>query len=404
MLAAEAFASDGWRFPHRECGFPRSRRTICCVAVRAAVREEDDQEKPQEKTIFVLSEKPNRRAAVEEVVKRANRESLADEIIHQEEDGENVAHDDMKVAADHRSGYVALIGKPNVGKSTLLNGIIGQKLSIVTAKPQTTRHRILGICSGPNYQMILYDTPGVITKQMHKLDELMMKSVRSATINSDCLLLIADICHPPEQVLGTLDEGAVNLIKSKPTLLVLNKKDKVKQSEIQKKQEWYEKNSGMDEVIPVSAKFGLGIEEVKQWLVSKLPLGPAYYPRDIVSEHQERFFVSEIFREKIFQLYREEIPYCSQVNVVRYVEREAPAKDFIEIEILVEKESQKAILLGKEGKALKTLATAARLDIEDFVDRKCYLEIKVKVKEDWRKNEELLEHFGYSGKIASASL
>ncbi|EFJ14880.1 hypothetical protein SELMODRAFT_119375 [Selaginella moellendorffii] len=330
----------------------------------------------------------------------------------------------MKVAADHRSGnsfldfllsfvadcskfqagYVALIGKPNVGKSTLLNGIIGQKLSIVTAKPQTTRHRILGICSGPNYQMILYDTPGVITKQMHKLDELMMKSVRSATINSDCLLLIADICHPPEQVLGTLDEGAVNLIKSKPTLLVLNKKDKVKQSEIQKKQEWYEKNSGMDEVIPVSAKFGLGIEEVKQWLVSKLPLGPAYYPRDIVSEHQERFFVSEIFREKIFQLYREEIPYCSQVNVVRYVEREAPAKDFIEIEILVEKESQKAILLGKEGKALKTLATAARLDIEDFVDRKCYLEIKVKVKEDWRKNEELLEHFGYSGKIASASL
>ncbi|XP_030523693.1 GTPase ERA-like, chloroplastic isoform X3 [Rhodamnia argentea] len=261
---------------------------------------------------------------------------------------------------DHRSGYVAVLGKPNVGKSTLANQMIGQKLSIVTDKPQTTRHRVLGICSGPEYQMILYDTPGVIEKKMHKLDSMMMSNVRSAAVNADCVLVLVDACKVPEK--------------------------------------WYEKFTDVDDVIPVSAKYGHGVEDVKDWILSKLPLGPAYYPKDIVSEHPERFFVAEIVREKIFMQYRNEVPYACQVNVVSYKTR-PNAKDFIQVEIVVEKNSQKIIVIGKEGRALKLLATASRLDIEDFLQKKVYLEVEVKVKENWRQDEGLLKYYGYGGQI-----
>ncbi|CAK7339607.1 unnamed protein product [Dovyalis caffra] len=279
--------------------------------------------------------------------------------------------------SNHRSGYVAVVGKPNVGKSTLSNQMVGQKLSIVTDKPQTTRHRILGICSGPEYQvglqMILYDTPGVIEKKMHKLDSMMMKNVRSAAINADCVLVIVDACKAPEKIDGVLEEGVGNLKGKVPTLLVLNKKDLIKPGEIAKRLEWYEKFTDVDEVIPVSAKFGQGVEDVKEWALSKLPMGPAYYPKDIVSEHPERFFVAEIVREKIFMQFRNEVPYACQVNVVSYKTRPT-AKDFIQVEIVVEKNTQKIIIIGKEGKALKLLATASRLDIEDFLQKKVYLE------------------------------
>ncbi|KAJ6378830.1 hypothetical protein OIU78_028953 [Salix suchowensis] len=290
-------------------------------------------------------------------------------------------------SSNHRSGYVAVVGKPNVGKSTLSNQMIGQKLSIVTDKPQTTRHRILGICSAPDYQMILYDTPGVIEKKMHKLDSMMMKNVRSAAINADCI----------DEV---LEEGGGNLKDKVPTLLVLNKKDLIKPGEIAKKIEWYEKFTSVDEVIPVSAKFGQGVEDIKEWILSKLPMGPAYYPKDIVSEHPERFFVAEIVREKIFMQFRNEVPYACQVNVVSYKARPT-AKDFIQVEIVVEKNTQKIIIIGKEGKALKLLATAARLDIEDFLQKKVYLEIEVKVKENWRQDEGLLKYYGYGGQISA---
>ncbi|KNA12587.1 hypothetical protein SOVF_124530, partial [Spinacia oleracea] len=212
---------------------------------------------------------------------------------------------------NHRSGYVAVVGKPNVGKSTLLNQMIGQKLSIVTDKPQTTRHRILGICSGPDHQIILYDTPGVIEKKMHQLDSMMMKNVRSAAINADCVIVVVDACKMPEK----LDEvlaGVGDLKDKLPTLLVLNKKDLIKPGEIAKKLQWYEKFTDVDEVIPVSAKHGHGVEDVKDWILSKLPLGPPYYPKDIASEHPERFFVAEIVREKIFLQYKNEVPYACQ--------------------------------------------------------------------------------------------
>ncbi|XP_058087635.1 GTPase ERA-like, chloroplastic isoform X2 [Magnolia sinica] len=295
-------------------------------------------------------------------------------------------------------GYVAVLGKPNVGKSTLSNQMIGQKLSIVTDKPQTTRHRILGICSGPEYQMILYDTPGVIEKKMHKLDSMMMKNVRSAAINADCVLVVVDACKVPQQIDEVLEEGVGSLKEKLPILLVLNKKDLIKPGEIAKRLEWYEKSTNVDEVIPVSAKYGHGVDDVKEWILSKLPIGPAYYPKDIASEHPERFFVGEIVREKIFMQYRNEVPYACQVNVVNYISRPT-SKDFIEVEIVVEKNSQKIILIGKDGKALKLLATAARLDIEDFLQKKVFLEVEVKVKVNWRQDEDLLRHYGYGGQI-----
>ncbi|XP_078428494.1 GTP-binding protein Era-like protein [Wolffia australiana] len=297
----------------------------------------------------------------------------------------------------HRSGYVAVLGKPNVGKSTLSNQMIGQKLSIVTDKPQTTRHRILGICSAPEYQMILYDTPGVIERKMHKLDSMMMKNVHNAAINADCALVVVDACKEPQKI-DEVFEGVANLRNDLPVLLVLNKKDLIKPGEIAKKIQWYEKFTDVDDIIPVSAKFGHGIDDIKDWILSKLPLGPAYYPKDITSEHPERFFVAEIVREKIFMQYRNEVPYACQVNVVNYISRPT-SKDYVVVEIVVEKNSQKIILIGKEGKALKLLATAARLDIEDFLQKKVYLEVDVKVKENWRQDEGLLKHYGYGGQI-----
>lgn len=314
------------------------------------------------------------------------------------DDGADSGYGDLSVGPDHRSGYVAVVGKPNVGKSTLLNQMIGQKLSIVTDKPQTTRHRILGLCSAPDYQMVLYDTPGVIKKEMHKLDAMMMKNVHSATGNADCVLIVVDVCKMPEKVNDLFEEDGKDLKEKPPTLLILNKKDLIKPGEITKRMEWYEKFGGAGHILPISAKYGHGVEDVKNWIVSKLPSGPAYYPKDIISEHPERFFVAEMVREKIFMQYRQEIPYACQVNVVNYIVRPT-SKDFIEIEIVVEKESQKIILIGKEGKALKLLATAARLDIEDFLQKQVYLEIKVKVKPNWRQDVDLLKRFGYSGAI-----
>ncbi|KAF6171179.1 hypothetical protein GIB67_027985 [Kingdonia uniflora] len=299
---------------------------------------------------------------------------------------------------NHRSGYVALVGKPNVGKSTLSNQMIGQKLSIVTDKPQTTRHRILGICSDNEYQMILYDTPGVIEKKMHKLDSMMMNNVRSAAVNADCVVVVVDACKVPQKIDEVLEEGAGSLKGNVPTLLVLNKKDLIKPGEMAKRIEWYEKFTDVDEVIPVSAKYGQGVDDVKDWILSKLPLGPAYYPKDIASEHPERFFVAEIVREKIFMQYRNEVPYACQVNVVNYKTRPT-SKDFIQVEIIVEKNTQKIILIGKEGKALKLLATAARLDIEDFLQKKVFLEVEVVVKDNWRQDEGLLKYYGYGGQI-----
>ncbi|KAL3525356.1 hypothetical protein ACH5RR_013728 [Cinchona calisaya] len=336
---------------------------------------EDDESSLSSSTMLSLSGKPDRNMAVLDDYEMEELDFATD-------------------VTGHRSGYVAVVGRPNVGKSTLSNQMIGQKLSIVTEKPQTTRHRILGICSGEDYQMILYDTPGVIEKKMHKLDSMMMNNVRSAAINADCVLVVVDALKVPQKIDEVLEEGVGDLKDKIPILLVMNKKDLIKPGEIAKKLEWYEKFTDVDEVIPVSAKYGHGVDDVKDWILSKLPIGPAFYPKDIASEHPERFFLAEIVREKIFLQYRNEVPYACQANVISYKTR-PNAKDFIQVEIVVEKDSQKIILIGKEGKALKLLATAARLDMEDFLQKKVFLEVEVKVKENWRQNEGLLKYYGY---------
>ncbi|KAJ7538484.1 hypothetical protein O6H91_11G050000 [Diphasiastrum complanatum] len=300
----------------------------------------------------------------------------------------------VEVDPDHRS-LVALIGKANVGKSMLLNQLLGEKLSIVTTKPQTTRHRIPGICSGPNYQMKLYDTPGIISKRMHKLDEMMVQSTERTILDADCLLIVADICKPPEQVVDLLEKVSATAIKEKATILVLNKKDLIKPGEIAKKREWYQQHGGFEEVLTISAKFGHGVEDLKKKLVKELPFKPGYFPRGILSEHPEKFFVAELVRENIYSMYHHEIPYSCQVNVARYHVKAPSVKDFIEVEILVEKELQKAVLIGKGGQMLKALARASRLGIQEFLRKEVYVEIKVRVEEDWRTDGNLLTSFGY---------
>lgn len=319
------------------------------------------------------------------------------QLLRRDRDAETKEGLNFEVPENHKSGYVAIIGRPNAGKSTLVNALVGQKLAIVTKKPQTTRHRILAVTSEDDYQMILYDTPGMMERRMHKLDEIMMQNVRTAAVNADAVVVVVDVMSPLEEALSMLEEGARAAGESRPVLLAANKADLLRPDELVSRLNWLQSNAVGIEVLAISAKLGNGVEQLRSWAVDQLPIGPAYYPKDIVSEHPERFFVAEIVREKILLQYEKEIPYVAQVNVVEYRERSAPAKDFVGLEIIVERDSQKGIIIGKEGAALKTLATAARLDIEDFVGKRVYLEIKVKVKDKWRQNAQLLDMYGLEG-------
>ncbi len=294
---------------------------------------------------------------------------------------------------EHRSGYVALVGPPNVGKSTLMNALVGQKLSIVTAKPSTTRHRVLGILSGegdekrPPFQVVFLDTPGIVRPQ-YRLHEAMMHAVDFAVGDADVLLFMVDASHPgtPEQALERLGERSA--------ILLLNKIDLMAQEEALPLVEKYLGLRAFEAVIPISAKTGFNLGRVLEQILECLPKGPPYYPKDQLSEHPERFFVAEIIREKIFEMYREEIPYSAQVNVVVYEERPG-SKDFIDAEIVVERDSQKGILIGKGGSGLKRLGAAARKDIEAFVGSPVYLQLHVKTRADWRNREGFLRSFGY---------
>jgi GTP-binding protein Era len=288
---------------------------------------------------------------------------------------------------DHRSGYVALIGKPNVGKSTLLNALMGRKLSIVTRKPQTTRHRILGILSGDGYQAILLDTPGIIQPR-YKLQEAMMHSVRHAIDDADLLLFMADA------TLDRPDTFSLEQIGEQPALLIINKMDKIPKEQALPLVQAYTELRHFEEVIPISALKGDNVDVVLRELLARLPLGPPFYPPDMISEHPERFFVSEIIREKIFEQFRQEVPYSTQVNIVAFEEREG-RKDFIDAEIVVERDTQKGILIGKGGAALKRFGAAARQDIEAFLDRPVYLQLHVKVRGDWRNKDTYLRSYGY---------
>jgi GTP-binding protein Era len=292
-----------------------------------------------------------------------------------------------------KSGYAAILGLPNAGKSTLLNALLGQKFSIVTSKPQTTRKRILGILSSENYQVIFLDTPGII-KPEYLLQEKMMEAVNESLKDADLVILIADVLADGDNMLRNEFIGENILNGRKPVLLLLNKIDLLEQDKVKLLISKYELQGSFKKVIPVSALLNFNIEEVLNSIIESLPEGPKYYPDDIVAEESERFFVSEIVREKIFEFYKEEIPYSTEVIVPEFKEREAD-KYYILAEIMVEKESQKGIIIGKQGAAIKKLGLEARKDIEDFLQHEVYLELRVKVRNKWRTDEKQLKSFGY---------
>lgn len=299
---------------------------------------------------------------------------------------------------NNKVGYVSIIGLPNVGKSTLLNAILKQKISIVTAKPQTTRKKILGILTEPNYQIIFLDTPGIV-KPAYLLHEKMLEEVNESIKDADVIIIIFDVSSE-----GKIKESEENEIikeliaqNKKPIILALNKVDSIKQEQAQQLVNHYESLKKFKAVIPIAASLNFNIDRLIQEIVELLPEGEKYYPDDIISEATERFFVSEIIREKIFELYEDEIPYSTEVIIADFKER-TTGKDFISAEIIVERDSQKPIIIGKDGKAIKKLGEVARKAIEEFLQKEVYLELRVKVKEKWRSNEKMLKYFGYGVK------
>ena len=288
----------------------------------------------------------------------------------------------------HRSGYVAIVGKPNAGKSTLLNALLEQKLSIVTPKPQTTRHRVLGILSADEYQIIFLDTPGVIQPR-YGLQDSMMRSVRRAIADADVTIFMADATRDKEDTLS------LGELQDMPVILVLNKMDLIRQDEALPIVERYSSLRTFVDVVPISAKKGRNLDVLRDVIVSHLPEGPPFYPAEMVSEHPERFFVAEIIREKVFQKFGQEIPYSTQVNIVDYSEKSDSGKDLIEAEVVVERGSQKAILLGKGGSAIKQVGIRARRSIEKFLGRPVYLKLFVKVRKGWRDDDTSLRSYGY---------
>lgn len=294
----------------------------------------------------------------------------------------------------HKSGYVAVIGRPNAGKSTLINAIVGQKLSIVTFKPQTTRHRVVGIASDKDYQMILFDTPGIMQEQRSKLDERMMAAVVSSIRAAEVIIAVVDSADSPQDALAMFQPGAD--WNGPPMAVLLNKADQLEEQQLQELTEWYKQNCRAEQVFVGSALSGEddGVAAIKAWAVDKLPEGPTLYPKSMVSDQPERFFVSEIIREQIFLQYSQEIPYACQVQIIDF--KEWPnKKDHIQALILVERESQMPILLGAGGRAKRELGTAARKQIEEFLGRPVYLEITVQVAPSWRSKSDRLKDFGY---------
>ncbi|MDT8394752.1 MAG: GTPase Era [Bacteroidales bacterium] len=288
----------------------------------------------------------------------------------------------------HKAGFVNIIGKPNVGKSTLMNELVGEKLSIITAKKQTTRHRILGIVNEDDYQVIFSDTPGYL-KPGYKLQESMMKFVNDALLDADIFLYItaADERDEDDEVVEKLQRTEV------PVIVVINKIDLSNQERLEALVAGWRQKLPAAEIIPLSALHKFNIDTLFHLILQKLPENPPYYPKDELTNKTMRFFVSEIIREKIFLYYHQELPYSAEVIVDAFKEEENIIK--IMAWIFVLRESQKGIILGKEGKAIKKMATEARKDIEEFVDKKVFLELRVKVNKDWRDDENKLKHFGY---------
>lgn len=289
----------------------------------------------------------------------------------------------------HRSGFVNIVGNPNVGKSTLMNAFVGERLSIITSKAQTTRHRILGILNGEDFQVVLSDTPGVI-KPAYELQEHMMGFVKSAIDDADVLIYLIELGERDLK-----DDSILEKIKSSkmPVLLLLNKIDLGNQEQLEAAvAHWTEKVPNA-EIFAISALKNFGVKEVLQRILDILPEGPAYYPKDQFTDKPERFFVNESIREKILIHYKKEIPYSVEVVTEEFEEDEKIIR--IRSVILVERETQKGIIIGHKGSAIKRVGVEARRDLEKFFGKQVHIELYVKVSKDWRRNDRELGRFGY---------
>lgn len=300
----------------------------------------------------------------------------------------------MTEPSSHRAGYVAIVGEPNVGKSTLLNALLEQKLSIVSKRPQTTRQRVLGILSTDDSQIVFLDTPGLL-RPKYLLHEKMVLSARLALRDADIVLLLTEASRgtdlPP-----AVESALAEVDSSKKLVLVINKMDTVDKAQVLPVIEHFSKSGRFADIVPISALRKENLPDLMRTIVQYLPVHPAFYPPDAVSEQPERFFAAELIREKIFELFREEVPYSTAVEIVEFKEREVK-KTYINADIIVERESQKGMLIGKGGSALKKIGQRARVDIEEMIGHPVFLDLHVKVRENWRENEGLLKRLGYSG-------
>jgi GTPase len=297
--------------------------------------------------------------------------------------------------SNYKAGYVAIVGEPNVGKSTLLNALLEQKISIVTNKPQTTRQRVLGILSKEDAQIIFLDTPGLL-KPKYLLHKEMIKSAESALSDSDVVLVMTQTSRGTEIPIE-VSERILPLYKTKPILLVINKVDKVNKAYLLPVIETFAKLGYFKEIIPISALRRDNLDAIVHSLIQYLPVHEAFYPPDIVSESPERFFVAEFIREQLFEKFSEEIPYSTAVEIREFNERKT-GKILINADIFVERDSQKGIIIGKRGEALKSVGTSSRIQIEEFLQRAVFLELHVKVREKWRESEVMLHRLGYDSK------
>ena len=294
----------------------------------------------------------------------------------------------------HYSGFINIIGKPNVGKSTLMNALVGERMSIITHKPQTTRHRIMGILSGEDFQMVFSDTQGIIYDTSYKMQEIMNKYAFSTKEDSDVLLYVTT---PNEK--NDDEEAIVDFIKNvdAPKFLIVNKVDAFDPILVAERLEKWSNLIPFDEFFAISALHKKNIDPLFRKIRASLPEGPAYYPKDQISDRSERFFVSEIIREKILEIYRQEIPYSTEVVIQEFKKSTKNKKPFVTIyaEIYVSRDTQKPIILGKGGSLIKKLGIESRKSIELFLEKRVHLQLFVKVKKDWRNDERSLKHFGY---------
>lgn len=290
---------------------------------------------------------------------------------------------------NHKAGFVNIIGYPNVGKSTLMNALVGEKLSIITSKAQTTRHRIMGIVNGDDFQIVYSDTPGIVRNPSYKMHEFMNRYVESALLDADIVLLMTEphLNFDDPEILEKITGSGAKII------VLINKIDLSDQQHVMLEIEQWEQKIPAALVIPISALNGFNISKVFDTITEMLPESPPYFPKDELTDRSLRFFVSEIIREKIFLNYKKEIPYSVDVAVESY--KEKAEIDRISATIFVSRQSQKAIILGHQGRAIKKTGTEARKDIEEFVGKKVFLELVVKVNKDWRDNENILKRFGY---------